>query len=65
MTKERAQEILNSIYNDRWGWQCNTDKFFRLGEREEVIRKWKTMPGYTCFADALHRIAKGETMDDE
>jgi hypothetical protein len=60
MKPERAQEILTAIYNSRFQWQGDTDKFFRDGERKEVIDKWDTMPGHTCFADALNRIAKGE-----
>ena len=30
-------------------------------ERENVIRLWDTMPGYTCYMDALYRIANTET----
>ncbi len=29
-------------------------------EYNEVTEKWKTMPGYTCWADALMRLMKGE-----
>ena len=60
MTKDRAQEIVNAIHADKWGWQGRPDKYFRDGERAEVLVKWHTMPGYTCFADALYRIARGE-----
>ena len=60
MTQERAMEIVRSIHSDRWGWQGNTDKFFREGELDQVRKKWLTMPGYTCFADALYAIARGD-----
>ncbi|MCK9432628.1 MAG: hypothetical protein M0R00_06690 [Candidatus Omnitrophica bacterium] len=60
MDQKRAQEIVDAIHRDRWQWQGDTNKHFRHGERAEVIEKWKTMPGHTCFADALYRIAKGE-----
>lgn len=60
MDGKRAQEILDQINGSRWGWQGETDKFFRDGERQEVIEYWNTMPGYTCFADALHRMAEME-----
>ena len=59
MTEERAIQIVQAIHSDRWGWQGNTDKFFNPGEKQEVMDYWKTMPNYTCFADALYRMAKG------
>lgn len=33
------------------------------GERRAVWRVWKRMPGHTCFADALSRIARGEEQE--
>lgn len=57
MKPERAQEILTAIYNSPFQWQGDTDKHFLPRERQQVIEKWKTMPSYTCFVDALQRIA--------
>jgi len=62
MEKERAQEILRCIYGLKYNWQDSEGvaKCFLPGEKEEVIEKWRTMPGYTCFADALIRISEGK-----
>ena len=27
-------------------------------ERDEIVEKWRTMPRYTCFYDALMRIIR-------
>ena len=59
MTQERATEIVASIHSSRSGWDSDTRKWFKPGEREEVVKKWNTMPGHTCFADALYAIAMG------
>lgn len=62
MTQERAKEILEGIARTPFSWQnsAGVNALFRPGERAEVMKKWDTMPGYTCFADALMRIARGE-----
>lgn len=30
-------------------------------ERREIIDLWDTMPGYTCYNDALYRIVNNES----
>lgn len=62
MTPERAQEILQQA-RDRGAfcWSDCLDQVMRPGERDEVRKVWDTMPGYTCFVDALNRIANGVT----
>ncbi len=54
MTPERAKEILQA--GAQW---CNWGN--HVSEEEDIyIRKlWDHMPGYTCWYDALCRIAKG------
>lgn len=54
MTPERAKEILDS-----------GDGFFitrKYTETEflEVCKLWDTMPGHTCWTDALIRVKNGE-----
>ena len=54
MTAERAKEILKlgaqySNYSDK----------MTEAEYREVMALWVTMPGHTCFYDALCRIANG------
>jgi hypothetical protein len=54
ITQERAQEIL------RFGSQySNYSKQMTEQEVAEIIALWKTMPGYTCFYDAVVRVAQG------
>lgn len=63
MKKERAIEIVHQIYNLRFQWDSSEEtinKIISYEERKEIKEKWYSMPGYTCFADALHRLAKGE-----
>lgn len=62
MTPERAQEIIAQARNTGGAfcmWSDNIEKVMRPGERDEVRKVWDTMPGYTCFVDALNRIAAG------
>jgi hypothetical protein len=55
MTPERAREIIQ--LGSRW---VEYSKHMTDEEKKFVVEKWDTMPGYTCFYDALVRIAKGE-----
>lgn len=52
MTPERAMEILGSG-NTMGGYADEPC----LGERAEVVKVWNTLPGWTCFNDALIAIA--------
>lgn len=64
MTKERALEILSEIGKTRFGWQSKKetiDEIIGMQDHQEIMEKWRTMPGWTCYADALNRIARGET----
>jgi hypothetical protein len=55
MTPERAQEILS--LGMRWHeWAVHTTP----AENQEIMEKWRTMPGYTCYFDALLRLAYPE-----
>ena len=54
MEPERALEILQE--GNRW---CNWSEKCTKEENQFVMDKWKTMPGNTCWYDALVRIAKG------
>lgn len=53
MSPQRAQEIWDSRLP--FGELSMTD-----AERMAVRKVWTGMPGHTCFADALLRIARGE-----
>jgi len=67
MTPERAKEIIQSYPrgNDK-GYIEQYETFFNYGydmteEEVKTVKKvWDTMPGYTCFANAIHRIARDE-----
>lgn len=70
MTKERAQYILeNPVYGDfRYAFRRKCDHRSKplysdgITEEEdrEIKRIWRTMPGHTCYYDAVRRIAIGE-----
>jgi len=60
MTPERATELLPTYCNP-WYFlnpgphaRCTTEEHF------EVTEVWDTMPGHTCWYDALLRISRGE-----
>lgn len=59
MTAQRAREIYRAITESRWGWNQDIKKFFRPGEHEAVMAYWTTLPGNTCFHDALLRMTHG------
>ena len=55
MEKDRALEIYQlGLKWSNWSNQCTPE------EHRYINRMWDTMPGYTCFYDALVRICKGE-----
>lgn len=60
ITPERAQEIIQSAHDacTCGPWSDWLDRVMQPGEREEVNQVWETMPGYTCFVDAIYRIAR-------
>lgn len=53
MEYERALEIFR--LGSRW---CNWSDFCTPEEDKEVMEKWRTMPGNTCWYDALVRIIR-------
>ena len=55
MNIERAREIL--YLGSRWS---NWSEHCTGKEHEEVMEKWKSMPGHTCWYDALVRLAYPE-----
>jgi len=61
MTAERAAEIVQQAQaTAKYGpWSDQLDKVMSKAERDHVIALWNTMPGYTCFVDALLRIRNG------
>lgn len=62
MTPERAKEIIKQAQDKAnvGPWSDQIEKVITKEERNEVNKVWETMPGHTCFVDALYRIANGE-----
>lgn len=60
MTPQRAREIIQAAYDAcTCGPWCDwLDRVMQPGEKEEVKQVWETMPGDTCFVDAIYRIAR-------
>jgi hypothetical protein len=58
VSPERAQSIWDARHP--FGELSMTD-----AERMAVRKVWSGMPGHTCFADALLRIAKGEAVAEK
>lgn len=62
MTPERAREIFVEA-KARTGlgpWSDQLRNVMTADERMQVLEVWKTMPGSSCFFDALNKIARGE-----
>ena len=59
MTPQRAQEI--------WDNRLPFGELASITDAERLaVRKvWNGMPGHTCFADALLRIARGEAVAEK
>jgi hypothetical protein len=56
ITPERAREISYEIDQE---WTMNPHHKYEpytAEERNEIMRLWNTMPGYTCFHDAVWRM---------
>jgi hypothetical protein len=63
LTSERANEIIaqaRAKARTFGQWSSYLDKVMTLEERAQVTLVWETMPGHTCFVDALFRIARGK-----
>ncbi len=66
MSPERAQEIIKQAkeISNSFGylnpWSDQLDQVLKPGERLEVIKVWNTMPGTSCFVDALYKIARNK-----
>lgn len=60
MKPERAREIIQAAYDKAsvGPWSDQLDKVMSKEERAEVCAVWETMPGHTCFVDAIYRIAR-------
>jgi hypothetical protein len=64
MTQERAKEISEIIDWESGGCLISGNKRplnppVTIDERNEIVAVWKTMPGHSCFHDAVRRIANG------
>ena len=62
MTSKRAAEIIDqakgkAVYGP---WSDQIAKVITPEEHAAVLAKWETMPGHTCYVDALLRIRNGE-----
>ncbi len=57
MTPERAKEIME--LGRQW---ANPGKYCTPAEDNEVRDLWLTMPGYTCWYDALLRISNRQSV---
>lgn len=62
MTPSRAKEIIESAQEKSTcgPWSDQLDKVMSAVERADVIEVWNTLPGDSCFVDALYRIANGK-----
>ena len=58
MTPERAKEITAEIWNNNPLGQHSVRQSITPEEEKEIIRTWKTIPGNTCFYDAVLAISK-------
>jgi hypothetical protein len=61
VSPERAREIIQTARDacTCGPWVDWLDRVMGPGESDEVKAVWETMPGDTCFVDALYRIARG------
>lgn len=59
MTPERAQQIIDQCPRDPFGAKSNPSKNMTYDEVQQVKDVWDTLPGSTCFNDALRYIATG------
>jgi hypothetical protein len=66
MTPARATEIIRDAKaRATYGpWSDQLSNVMTADERAEIITVWRTMPGYTCFVDALHRIERNDDATD-
>ena len=60
MTPERALELMYESNQRHSFFPKHRYAPETAEERREVLAMWNTMPGYTCYYDALNRIAKAE-----
>ena len=58
LTKDRAQEIWE--HRPQF-WGDTIGRMLSPMEKLTVADTWKTMPGYTCWANAFFRVLRGET----
>lgn len=60
MNRERAREIIQAAYDQATigPWSDQLDKVMTKKERAEVKAFWDTLPGHTCFVDAIFCMAR-------
>lgn len=62
MTPERATEIIaQAKATAKHGpWSDQLSNVMTVDERSAVVEVWQTLPGSSCFADALLRIERNQ-----
>lgn len=66
MTPERATEIIRDAkaLAVHGPWSDQLSNVMTADERAEIVTVWKTMPGYTCFVDAILRIERTDNANN-
>jgi hypothetical protein len=62
VTPERAAQIIDQAQAKavHGPWSDQIGKVITRQENQEILDKWETMPGNTCYVDALLRLKNGE-----
>lgn len=60
MTSERAKQIAREIWTNNPLGGHRVEQTMTEAERQEIIKFWHTLPGHTCFFDAVNRMARGD-----
>ena len=62
LSQERSQEIVKQAQEKaiHGPWVDQLDKVMSKEERQEVIKYWDTLPGWTSFYDALMHFVNGK-----
>ena len=67
VTQERADQIIEQAKSKaiHGPWSDQLERVMTPAERAEVMDKWDTMPGHTCFVHALLRLRNGDAKTSE
>lgn len=66
ITPERATAIKDNIWRRFNGGLSGVPvpkDIITQEENEEILRYWKTLPGWTCYYDAVAKMARGEHLE--